>query len=225
MASILKSEWGHNFDLSFNINTDKTEKVHFTNIEFEVFYNRMHNKIDLAVVDTVKYQAVYEYVNISNYNTLGGRVSFKYNFYTYFDLGIGFGETGTFASFSKSNDNLSKYKFSPEANVNLSFLVQKLDLKIITSYKYFGENWQFNIDENKKISLGHMDSYENLDLSLMKKFLKNRMTVTIGAKNIFDNKLIKNTGKMSDTPHSSADGSAVGYGRVYFTSISFNISK
>jgi outer membrane receptor for ferrienterochelin and colicins len=221
----LKSEWGHNFDISFNINTDRTEKIHFTNLEFELFYNRMHDKIDLAIVDSANNQGVYKYVNISNYNTLGGKVSFKYSFYTFFDLGIGFGETGTYASFTKNNDNLTKYKFSPEANVNLSILVKKFDFKIITSYKYYGENWQFNIDENKKITIGHMDTYQNLDLSLMKKFLKNRMTVTIGSKNIFNNKLVKNTGRTSDTPHSSSDGSAVGYGRVFFTSLSLNVFK
>jgi len=221
----LNSEWGHNFVLSFSINTDKTEKIHFTNIDFELFYNRMHNKIDLAVVEIINNQGVYKYINISNYNTLGGKISFKYNFYTYFDLGIGLGETGTNASFSDSQNNLNSYKFSPEANVNLTFLVQKFDTKIIASYKYYGENWQFNIDENKNISVGYMDQYQNLDLSLMKKFLKNRMTVTIGAKNIFNNTLIKNSGRTSDTPHSSADGSSVGYGRVYFTSISLNIFK
>ncbi len=221
----LDSEWGHNFDLSFNINTDKTEKIHFSNVEFEIFYNRMHNKIDLAVVDTIKKPAVYKYVNISNYNTIGGKISFKYNFYTYFDLGVGFGETGTYASFSKVNESINKYKFSPEANINFSIFVQRFNIKIITNYKYFGENWQFNIGENKEIKTGYMDSYQNLDISLMKKFLKNRMTVTIGAKNITNNKLIKNTGRTSDTPHSSAEGSSVGYGRVYFTAISFNISK
>ncbi|RPH31443.1 MAG: hypothetical protein EHM93_13580 [Bacteroidales bacterium] len=222
----LDSEWGHNFDLSFNINTDKTEKIHFSNVEFELFYNRMHNKIDLAVVDTANNkQLIYKYVNISNYNTIGGKISFKYNFYTYFDLGIGFGETGTYASFSKANENLNKYKFSPETSVNLSILVQRFNLKIITSYKYFGENWQFNIGENKEITIGYMDSYQNLDISLMKKFFKNRMTVTIGAKNIINNKMIKNTGRTSDTPHSSPEGSSVGYGRVYFSSISFNIYK
>lgn len=223
----LDSEWGHNFDLSFNINTDKTEKIHFSNIEFEVFYNRMHNKIELAVVaiDSITKQSTYKNVNISKYNTIGGKVSFKYNFYTYFDLGFGFGETGTYATFSKENESLSKYKFSPEASISLSIFLQRFNVKIISNYKYFGENWQFSIDEKKDITLGSMDSYQNLDISLMKKFLKNRMTVTIGAKNILDNKMIKNTGRTSDTPHSSAEGSSVGYGRVYFSSISFNIFK
>ena len=185
----------------------------------------MINKIDLAVVEVINNQGVYKYINISNYNTLGGKVSFKYNFYTYFDLGIGLGETGTFASFSKNDEKLSSYKFSPEANVNFSFLIPKINLKIITNYKYFGENWQFSIDENKAITVGSMDSYQNIDLSLMKRFLKNRMTVTAGVKNILNNTLIKNTGRASDTPHSSAEGSSVGYGRVYFTSISLNIFK
>lgn len=221
----LNAEYGHNFDLSFNINTDKSEKTHFSNIEVEFFYNQMHNKIDLAVVELVNNQGIYKYINISNFNTLGGRLSFKYNFYTVFDLGMGLGETGTYASFSKVNESLGSYKFSPEANLNLSIQVPKYDFKIITNYKFFGENWQFNVDETNKVSLGYMDKYHNLDISIMKKFFANKMTLNIGVKNVFNNTLIKNTGRGSDTPHSSAEGSSVGYGRVYFTSLSYNIFK
>lgn len=222
-SSDLKAEYGHNYALSFNINTDKADKIHFSNIELEFFYNQMHNKIDLAVVETVNNNGIYKYINISNNNTLGGRLTFKYSFYSHFDLGVGLGETGTFASFSKVTETLNKYKYSPEGTVNLTITIPKVDIKLITNYKYFGENWQFNIDENNVISYGYMDKYQNLDVSLLKKFLSNRMTATIGLKNVFDNTIIKNTGRSSDAPHSSAEGSNVGYGRVFFTSITYNI--
>lgn len=218
----LKPEKGHNFDVSFNINTEKIEKLHFSNIELSLFYNQISNIIYLAPENI---SGIYKYINISNYNTIGGKVGFKYDFYPYFDFGFGFGETGTFASFAEKNQSLSKYKFSPEANLNLSFNLSSLKIKIITNYKYSGKIWLFSLDENNTISSGYRDSYHNLDLTLLRKFFKNKVSFSIGVKNVFNNTLIKSSGGVSDAVHSSSDGSPVGYGRVYFTSLSYNIFR
>ncbi|MHC1704862.1 MAG: TonB-dependent receptor [Tenuifilaceae bacterium] len=221
----LKAEYAHNFDLSFNINTNKDDKIHFSNIEVNLFYNMMSNNIYLAPTIIANNTGVYNYINISNLNTLGGRISFKYSFYPEFDFGVAVGQTGMFASFTEKNQSLDKYKFSPEANLSMSLLIPRIDVKISTNYKYTGRTFNFNIADANQIVNGEMDSYNNLDISLLKKLFSNKVTFSLGVKNIFNNTLIKSTMSSAGVQHSDADGSPVGYGRVYYTSLSYNIFK
>ncbi len=219
----LKPEYGNNFDLSFTINTDKSDKIHFSNIDINLFYNQMSNIIYLAPVKDENDITIYKYINISNYNTTGGQISFKYSFYPDFDFAIAFGETGTFASFSQKNASLNHYRFSPEANLNLSYQLPVIKAKFAVTYKYTGKVKLFSLDENNLITSGDINQYHNLDLSLQKKLFANRLTVNLGIKNVFNNTLITSTGNYTGTAHSSSSGSPVGYGRFFFTSLFYNI--
>jgi len=219
-------EWGNNFDLSFSINTDKKEKLHFTNIELSFFYNQLNSSIYLAPKGIDADSTVYMYINISHLNTLGGQLSFKYSFYPRFDFGFGLGETGTFASATKSNGDLSSYRFSVDANLTASYLLPKIDVKAFVNYKYSGLKHTPTIDDKKAVIWGTLAEYHTVDLSLNKKFLSNRFSLSLGIKNLLDNKMIARKGSSGgDTPHSGGDSSPVGYGRIFFTSISYNINK
>jgi len=221
----LKAEYGNNIDVSFSINTNKSDKLHFSNIDINLFYNQMSNIIYLAPVKDENDITIYKYINISNYNTVGGQVGFKYSFYPDFDFSLGLGETGTFASFTQKNASLESYKFSPEANLSLSYKLPVIESKISVTYKYNGKIKLFSLDENNLITTGFINDYHTLDLSLQKKLLSNRMTINVGIKNLFNNTLINSTGNYTGTAHSGSGGSPVGYGRFLFTSLTYNIIK
>lgn len=221
----LKAEHGHNIDLSFIFNTDKASKIHSTNVELSTFYNQMSNIIYLAPILGSTNSNSYKYINISNYNTLGGQIAFRYSFYPNFDFGFGIGKTGIFASFIEKNQALSKYKFNTDGNLNVSYTIPKVNIKISTNYKYSGFTWNVFVNSSDQIDFGTLDSYQMLDLSLNRKFLSNKLTLTCGVKNLFNNTIIASKGISGDSPHSSSDGSPIGYGRFFFTSISFNIYK
>jgi len=75
------------------------------------------------------------------------------------------------------------------------------------------------------IEYGTLDPYHTVDISLIRKFLSNKLTFTLGAKNLLDNQIVASKGMSGDAPHSGGSGSPVGYGRIFFTSISYNIFK
>ena len=208
-----------------NINTDKSSKIHFSNVELNLFYNQISDIIYLAPVIGADNKNAYKYINISNYNTLGGQIAFKYSFYPNFDFGLGFGLTGVFASFDKKNDNLSKYNYSKDASLNASYTFPRVNIKLSTSYKYTGKSSNVFVNDKDQIEYGSIDSYHTLDFTLNKKFFDNKLTVSLGVKNLFNNTIIVSKGVTGDTPHSSGDGRPVGYGRLFFTSISYNVFK
>lgn len=222
----LQAEHGNNFDLSLNFNTDKANKIHFTNIELSIFYNQISNIIWLAPIDIATSATSYKYINISHFNTFGGQISFKYSFYPNFDFGLGLGKTGIYASTFFRNQGLDEYKFTTNASMNASYLIPKVDTKIYVNYKYSGFTWSPEIDSNDQIVYGTLERYHTIDISLIKKMLSNKLTFTCGVKNLLNNTIVISKGLGGgESAHTGGDGSPVGYGRLFFIAISYNIFK
>ncbi len=222
----LKPEYGHNFDISMSYNTDKEKKIHYSGIDFGVFYNNMHNIIQLALRTNIGASGAYQYVNVLNYNTLGYQATFTYEFYQHLEFALGLGQTGTYFSFAEKSSGLGDYKYSGDINTNLSWTIPAAKLRLSAFYKYTGRSWLFTIDENNKVSTGQMADYHNLDLTVLRKFLANRLAVSAGVKNVFNNTNIDITGNVSAGVHTSGDGnSPVNYGRLYFLKLSYSILK
>ncbi len=222
----LKAEYGNNFDFAIRFNSEKEQKLHYSHVELGLFYNNMNNIIYLAkrqIPDSK--DPVYQYINILNYNTLGGQISFQYKFYPYMDFVLSVGETGTYSSFDTKKQSLADYKFSPDLNVNISNQIQKIGLSVSLSYKYTGKSYLYDVDENDQINITTLDDYHNMDLTLLRKFFTNRLTVSAGVKNIFNNTSIDVIGGGTGTAHTNGNSSPVGYGRIYFMRLSYNIFK
>ena len=221
----LKAEYGHNVDFSMAYNTEKNSKIHYSDINFGMFYNNMHNIIQLAIRENAGSSA-YQYINVLNYNTLGYQTSLSYNFYPYLNVELGIGQTGTYSSFDSKKSDLGDYKFSGNINANIGWFIPSIRLRLSTFYKYTGKSWLFSVDENNEINTGSMDPYHNLDFTIVRKFLSNRMTISTGLKNILNNTNINTFGNVSNGTHTSAGGdSPVSYGRLVFLKLSYSIMK
>ena len=213
----LKAEYGNNFDFALRFNSEKEEKLHYSHLELGLFYNNMHNIIYLAkrqIPDSK--DPIYQYINILNYNTLGGQLSFKYNYYPYMDFALSLGETGTYSSFNSKKQSLNDYQFSPDLNASISNHIQKAKLTVSLSYKYTGKSFLYDVDENDQINVTTLEDYHNMDLTLIRKFFTNKLTISAGVKNIFNNTSIDVIGGGTGTAHTSSNSSPIGYGRIYF---------
>jgi outer membrane receptor for ferrienterochelin and colicins len=222
----LEAEYGHNFDLAMSYNTEKEKKIHYTGIDFGLFYNNMHNIIQLALRNDLGSGGVYQYINVLNYNTLGYQATFTYEFYQHLEVALGFGQTGTYFSFDEKSNSLADYKYSGDINTNIGWEIPVAKLKISAFYKYTGRSWLFTIDENNNVNRGQMGDYHNLDLTVLRKFFSNKLAVAAGVKNVFNNTNIDITGNVSGGVHTSGDGnSPVNYGRLYFLKLSYTLLK
>jgi len=71
-----------------------------------------------------------------------------------------------------------------------------------------------------------MNSYHNLDFTVLRKFFSNRLSVSAGIKNIMNNTNINIYGNASGSVHSSGGGdSPVSYGRLAFFKVSYTLLK
>jgi len=222
----LNAEYGHNFDFSMSYNTEKNKKIHYSGIDFGLFYNNMHNIIQLAIRNDIGNNGAYQYINVLNYNTLGYQTSLSYNFYPYLDVALGFGHTGTYFSFDEKRQRLSDYRFSGDVNANIGWFIPLLKLKISAFYKYTDRSWLFSVDENNEVKTGKMNGYHNLDFTFLRKFYSNRLIISSGVKNVLNNTNINISGNASDGVHTSEGGnSPVSYGRLFFLKISYSLLK
>lgn len=222
----LNSEYGHNFDFSVSYNTEKNKKIHYSGIDFGLFYNNMHNIIQLAIRNDAGSNGAYQYINVLNYNTLGYQTSLFYNFYPYLDVALGFGHTGTFFSFDEKSKGLGDYRYSGDVNSNIGWYIPAIKLKLSAFYKYTDRSWLFTIDENNEVKTGKMNAYHNLDFTILRKFYSNKLILSCGVKNILNNTNINIFGNLPDGGHTSEGGnSPVSYGRLVFLKISYTILK
>jgi outer membrane receptor for ferrienterochelin and colicins len=222
----LNPEYGHNFDFSMSYNTEKNKKIHYSDINLGLFYNNMHNIIQLAIRNDIGSNSAYQYINVLNYNTLGYQASFSYNFYPYLDVALGFGQTGTYFSFDQKKQTLGDYKFTGDINSNIGWYIPAVKIKLSAFYKYTDRSWLFSVDENNEIKIGKMNGYHNLDLTVLRKFWSNRLILSSGIKNVFNNTNINISGNVPGGAHtSSAGNSPVSYGRLVFFKMSYTLLK
>jgi outer membrane receptor for ferrienterochelin and colicins len=222
----LKAEYGHNYDLSMSYNTEKNKKVHYSDIDLGFFYNNMHNIIQLALRNNTGNSGAYQYINVLNYNTLGYQTSFSYNFYPYLDVALGFGQTGTYFSFSEKRQSLGDYRFTGDINANIGWYIPAFKLKLSAFYKYTDRSWLFSVDENNNVKIGKMNAYHNLDFTILRKFWSNRLTLSTGVKNILNNTNINISGNVPNGAHTTDSGnSPVSYGRLVFLKASITLLK
>jgi len=221
----LSAEYGHNFSLSMNFNTENVSKTHFSDIETSVFYNNMFNIITLARVGNPA-DLMYQYVNIAYFKTFGGRLNFRYRFHPYMNFSIGLGETGINPSFEKSTQGFANYRFTPDVSASYEYFVPRFKGSLSLFYKYQGKAHTFDIDEEENILLGSLADYHNIDITLVRNFFNDTFIASAGVKNLFDNKTIETQGAVSSGggTHTGASGSAtVAYGRTFFLKFSYNI--
>lgn len=212
----LKRNW------KLNNSSSIEQKLSLWNIELK-------DKIELVDLNTNPKKYLYQ--NIDSYKVHG--ITYMNQFKTgNFDGGIGMTLTGIKQSIHQDKheeqvDN--RFFYTVQANANLSYRVPKYNTIISAFYKYNGEQERFVLksngtkEEDNYYAKGKQQAYSWMDASIKQSFLKNKLDVTIGARNLFDVKYLNNT-TGNDGAHTAGSSSILyGYGRSYFVKLSFNL--
>lgn len=214
--SALKAEQSDNFSMSYNYQrTVKTCNVRF---DASLFYNTIFNLITLAQINTVQYS----YINIGNYKTQGLQLGSTLDFKR-FVLQAGFNYTGRHNDLAESND-LPRFLYSPEAQASLVCKFLKAKASIALFCKYNGRLPGFAL-VNDEVTNTYISAYQMMDLTLNKYFLKERINLSIGCKNLLDVKNIITSSAATGVHSSSSGNTALSTGRNYFIKLTFNFSK
>ncbi|WP_339755869.1 TonB-dependent receptor [Algoriphagus aquimarinus] len=222
-------EIGKNFNFSSTWNTQIGSSIS-ASIRPSLFYSDISNKIELVRIldretlpdDVPKMVPVARtYSNIPNFKSLG------------FNLGVDLAvENGIKLSpgvgvLSRSGSESDKQFYtSYEANLNASYFIKSLDMKINAFYKYNGSMSEFAKEEDGSIGILTLESYNTLDLSISRIFVSGKLFATLGAKNLFDINDVQLVGEGSKGLVSQTGNEAyypISWGRSLFIKINYSI--
>lgn len=218
----LKAETSNNVNLNLQYAVENRKVAY--EIEVSGFYNALKNIITLAQVPGNGNDLTYTYVNLDRYKTTGGQLNATLSLYPSLKLTAGVAGTGINVEMADGT-NTGGFKFSPDINANASYRLIKPDLTLSLLYKYTGKKPQPFI-ESDTLSIGYIDGYNSMDFTVTKGFWKNRIRLSCGLKNIFNNQIIPSSG-LGGGGHGSGggEGVAVGYGRTAFFRFTFNFNQ
>jgi outer membrane receptor for ferrienterochelin and colicins len=201
-----------NLGLSYTLVNDKR----VLKLEPNLYYNEIVNKISLANVSN----NLFTYVNIGQHRTLGTNISLKYIYEDFYNK-FGFNYIGT----ENFIDGISNgVQYTPEFTVNSSWESNLFDLKFSVFYKFTGESPGFVLNDEEEIENFIIDSYSNLDFTILRKFEELNTTFSVGVINMFDVTTVNSNQITSGAAHSGNSSSLpVGYGRSFFAKVEFNI--
>lgn len=218
----LRAEDGHCINGSFTylVTPAANHRIEFNT---SAFYNHIRHKIDF-----VRYPAVlglgpdtFQYYNINRYITYGFQEEISYSWKR-----LKISASAMMTNYNMSNVISSSSKttlWSPDVAVSANYLIPKAELGINVIYKYTGRKPLFSV--NSSIQTGSRAAFNWLDISVSRNFWKNRIQIIAGGKNLIGITNVQ-ANNVSGVGH-NVGGNAVniGWGRTFFCTLAFQISK
>jgi outer membrane receptor for ferrienterochelin and colicins len=219
--SNLEAELSHSINAAFNWKLLDRHSFTYTTV-WGGFYNYVENMI--AVGAKPGNGLITTYLNIDRYKTKGftWNNTFKGSVW---EVNAGYALTARFDVLSESFDEVSKFQWSPEITTSASYRIPKHGLKFSFYHKYTGVTpfFELTADNGEELRLAEQAAFHWADLTIQKDFGKS-ISVTSGVRNLFDVVNINSTGTSAGV-HTGGGARPVGYGRSYFLSVSYSLTK
>lgn len=217
----LKAENSDN--LTLGIIFHSSSKNYSFKVEQNFFYNNIDNMID--IVRNFSTSDEYHNQNIGKFRSMGGNIALSY---VRADLTskISFAYIGR-QSKSDLILDYSDVAFTPELSANVMYSLPLWQLKLNAFYKYTGKLNEFvsMTDDNNNNSYyeSFADDYHMLDLSFLHNFYDDKLTLSVGAKNLLDVKKIQSSLVSTSGAHTSSQNSNIAWGRTFNFSLKLNL--
>lgn len=185
--------------------------------EFSAFYQQVRNKIALS---TDQSGINYSYFNINRFESSGFRlqVGLK-NKHIHWKTGVAY--TGI-----KTNYGTDRFVFSPEVNTSITWTWIKTGVSFFAYCKYTGKFISYSKDDTGALNQFAMSDYTMLDINCSRDFFKQKLSLSVGAKNLLNVTSINTTGNASSGAHASGSGSTpIGWGRSGYVKIQFKFGS
>lgn len=211
-------------NVSINLNYNIRQNKNAWNLEAGLFYNAIENAIQLALSKTQP--GLGQYFNVAGalYKTKGAEwgITFRHS------PGIMI-SAGAIATGKTRLDETGRFAWSLDYVGSSTWNIQKYNLSIAVFYKYNDEYLEFagNYDQGgtlNAVGQQRTDDYHMMDASLTRSFFDGKLRVSAGVKNIMNVKLINSIGDIN-IHGSMNNATTIGYGRTFFISTKFSLSK
>ncbi len=217
----LEAEHSQNINLALRYSHEKD--TYDYGAELSLFYNNIDNSISLLSLDSES--NIYTYINVDKMITQGYQLNFNNRIYPWLEVKLGIGQTGRKQLFKNMEENEMIY--STDVITQLNYLWRLTDLRFNVYYKYSGDYPEVFLGDENQVYQTIISGYNTMDVSVSKQLWQNRITLQIGAKNLFDNTNVSIKGDTGSGGIHSGGGSSspVGWGRTYFVRMNISLKK
>jgi len=214
----LVAERSHNYNLTVTNSTPIAGKP--VELKAKAYYNVINDRISLVQVDPDN-PLHYKNANTDHFESVGGDLSAGVHPFRSLSVDAGISYIGRKDSYYETED----FIFSTSAITNITLKLLKNKASASMFYKYSGKYPVHTFVSDEEISLNYLEAFHNMDINLSVKLFRQKLRLTTGLKNLFDNTML--VGISSGSGHGGGDGasSLVGWGRTIFLDINYYFTK
>ena len=186
-------------------------------IKLQGFYNNITNRIILSEYEELKYT----YNNLDKWSTTGGGMTFSVSKSSLLSINSALVLTGYYNTISTEQD-VPAMSMSPDLSNDITFHFFKNRLHATVWHKWTGATPFFYLEDDETL-LGERSGWNLLNFSLSSNLWDDRIALTIGVKNILDEREVDVTGGIGGTHGGSAATRPVHWGRSFFVRAAFRL--
>ncbi len=214
----LKAEESYNFQTGLDAAFKEMGAIKGASIQ--LFYNDIDNIISLAQ----SAENVYTYINLDESRTMGGNIQLSVSPFDKTNFKLGAGITAYRSSLDVDNATNVQYLSSTDLTASFDWELFNGLMDVALYYKYTGKLPQYYVNAEGALSKGEISDYQMLDASINIPLQKDRISLAFGGKNLFNVQDVQVSGAASSGAHSGGGNSSpVGWGRTFYTRLSFKI--
>jgi outer membrane receptor for ferrienterochelin and colicins len=216
----MKAEKSHNISLSPSY-TGSYKKTNI-NIEGNLFYNYIKDRIILAQMsgELLKYR----YDNLTEYKTKGAGATVTFNYDEKIILKTSAVYTGYYNTARDEKPELRPYLYSPEVSIDFTYMPKSIPLIFNVLYRHTGSIPTFNLGKNKTVEEDVLQGWDMLNAMVSAHFFKNKIQISTGVKNILDIKTINTRGSLEPGHNGAAGTIPVNFGRSFVVKVGLKLS-
>lgn len=219
----LKAEHNRNFNASIDFRTEWDDQIHLSST-LGTYYNYFTNLITIG--QHRDNPTVSTYLNIGKFKTTGATLENKLG-YGRWTANLGLGVIGRYNELFDDYRHLNEFFWTPEMKASLNREFPKWDANINVYYKLYGKRPSFRIngaDDQREVSQGYQQAYNQLDISIGKRILKS-LTVQVGGRNLTNTTNVWNTTTDDTGAHAvNSTSIPVAYGRSFFFGLTYQLN-
>ena len=211
----LSSENSDHVNLSYTFH--KKHKKHGFSVSPKLYYSKINNLMKLVPLTNVDWQ----YSNIDFLTTKGSSLAFGYSFRNIeFNSAVSY--YGNYNSQYDNNGKENKYFYSSDVSNGLRIKLDSSKTIVNLKHKYTGRIRSFYFDDNKKLKESKIASYNTIDASVSRGFVKNKLKVAVGVKNLMNVTNVNMVGQVFGVSKAKeATALSVLWGRSFFVSMNY----
>lgn len=201
-------------ELSHNINIDVDLKYGMRKIQasntISLYYNDISDMIALVATNMLTNE--YSYQNYDGYRNVGLNLTQNINWK---QLGLRAGGAFMGSESLMGGKLLSNLSWEMNGSINYKITSWKADVNVFYKYNSSQNNYILNSDV-QSVSTYMISGYHWMDASVNKAVCKNKLMLTLGAKNIFNVTSVATSGNNGGAHSGSNASTPMGYGRTGF---------